>query len=100
MRVLVAALLVGLLLPLASSPSEAKGKKVYLDDFQAFVKEVDKSYPFFDLKKNRKHWKTSKKAFLKRAKACKSDDEFMLLVFDAVKVLRDAHIQVRPKSGK
>jgi len=93
-------LLVALLLSAVAAPGAAKGKPQYANDFEAFVKEVDKSYPFFDLKKNRKHWKASKRDFSKRARACRTDDEFILLVWDAVKVLRDAHIQVRTKNGK
>jgi hypothetical protein len=98
----VLVLLVGILVAALSAPGVAKSKRKpsYAGDLEAFVKEVDKSYPFFDLKKIRKQWKASKKDFMKRAKACKSDDEFILLVWDAVKVLRDAHIQVKVKSGK
>jgi len=87
-------------LALHAGPGEAKGKATYAKDLEALVKEVDKSYPFFDLKNIRKQWKAAKGDLAKRAKACKSDDEFLLIVFDAMKVLRDAHIQVEPKSGK
>lgn len=85
---------------LACTPlAEAKGKSKYKDDFEAFRKHVDKTYPFFDLKKIRKDWKSAKKALEKRAGKCKTDGEFILLVSDALKVLRDAHFQLRPREG-
>ncbi len=85
----------------AIAPLEAKGKRgaVYKTDFAEFVKHVDKTYPFFDLKKIRKDWKAAKKDLSKRASTCKSDGEFILLVWDAIKVLRDAHMSVTPKEG-
>ena len=88
-----------LVLGIVAQPAVAKKKASYAKDLEAFVKEVDKSYPFFDLKKIRKDWKKAKKDLKKRVRKCKTDDEFIALVFDAVKVLRDGHIQVRPRSG-
>ena len=99
MRMLIAAS--SLLVALAACKSEPTGlelaKKQYAEDFEAFRKHVDKTYPFFDLKKIRKEWKTAKKAFKKRAAKCKSDSDFVLLVWDAIGVLRDAQWR-RPRS--
>jgi len=100
LRLALLGMLLGGMIVHNAQPSAAKGKRKYAKDFEAFVKEVDKSYPFFDLKKIRKGWKKARIGFAKRAKACKSDDDFILLVFDAVKILRDAHITVETKSGQ
>ncbi|MBN2492561.1 MAG: hypothetical protein JXQ29_17060 [Planctomycetes bacterium] len=72
----------------------------YTKDFEAFVQEVDRSYPFFDLKRIRKDWKLAKTRLAKRVRDCQADDEFLLVVLDAVRCLRDAHMSVRPRSGR
>jgi hypothetical protein len=94
---LLAAVSVGLLA--APAPVAAKGNPKYAKDFEEFRKHVDKTYPFFDLKKIRKDWKAAKKTLEKRALACRSDGEFVQLLWDAVKVLRDAHMGIYPKEG-
>ncbi|MDJ0976156.1 MAG: S41 family peptidase [Planctomycetota bacterium] len=83
----------------ATAGAEAKGKTKYKDEFEAFRKHVDKTYPFFDLKGIRKDWKKAKKTLAKRAAKCKSDGDFVLVVADAIKVLRDGHMRMEVKEG-
>ncbi len=90
-------ILAGLIaLPALSSPigAQADYKKHYRSDMEAFVDEVQKSYPFFDLKGIRKDWKATSKRLEKAAKKCKSDAEFMALVGEGIAILRDAHMSV------
>ena len=63
----------------------------YMTDMAAFVKEVETTYPFFDLKGIRKDWDAAKKRVAAKARTCRSDSEFLGLVIEAMKALRDAH---------
>ena len=67
----------------------------YERDMDAFVREVDKGYPFFKLKGIRSDWTRAREDLKKRAKTCKSDQEFLLIVYDAIRTLRDGHMGVR-----
>lgn len=83
---------------LASAPAQ-KGR-AYVADLQAYFKEVEANYPFFKVKGLSKGWTKSKKALLKRARACKNDAGFIPIVRDALAQLRDGHagiIEIRPK---
>ena len=71
----------------------------YMTDLAAFVKEVETSYPFFDLKGIRKDWEAAKKRVATRVRTCRSDSEFLGLVVEAMKALRDAHMSLEdPKA--
>jgi hypothetical protein len=87
-------LTVGLLAPAASAQKakEAAYKKTYVSDMEAFIKEAQVNYPFWDLKDLRKGWKAKKKDLEKRAKKCKTDVEFIRLVYEGMRYLRDAHM--------
>jgi hypothetical protein len=61
-------------------------------DYAAFVQEIDRTYPFFDLKGIRADWEATKKRLGERVKDCRSDEEFLGIVIDAMKCLRDSHI--------
>jgi hypothetical protein len=78
----------------------AKGAPKYADDLEAFFDHADKNYPFFDLKKIRKDWGRTKKDLAKRVRSCRSDEDFIFLVYDAVRCLRDGHMGVRAASVK
>ena len=84
-------LLAALVSPLAA---QAEYKKSYRSDMEALLDEVQKSYPFFDLKDLRKPWKETAKRLEKQVKKCKSDAEFMALVGEGIACLRDAHMYV------
>lgn len=78
----------------APAPAQSKYKKTYKSDMQAFVDEIDASYPFLKLKGIENEWKQTKAALLKAAKKCKKDAAFVQLAFDGVACLRDAHMYV------
>lgn len=74
-----------------TASAQSEYKKSYASDMKAFVKEVKKTYPFFDLKDIRKDWSKLGKRLEKEAKKCKTDTEFIALVQEGVSGLRDAH---------
>ncbi len=86
-------LLATLLFLAAPLPAQAEYKKHYRSDMEAFLDEVQKSYPFFDLKDLRKDWKATAKRLEKAAKKCKSDVEFIELVGEGIACLRDGHMR-------
>lgn len=67
----------------------------YSADWKAFVQVIDKEYPFFQLKGIKNDWNREKKVLGKRADAAKEDEEFLVVVMDALKVLRDGHAGFR-----
>ncbi len=94
--VLVAALAAAL----SAAPANCQRRGAYLEDLDAFFKEVDANYPFFKVKGITKDWKERKKALRKRVKTCKSDADFLAIATDALKGLRDGHCsftEMRPK---
>ena len=72
----------------------------YEEALEAFIAEVDSTYPFFDLKDIRDDWKKCSKDLLSRVKQCRSNDEFYGLLADAARCLRDAHLGFRDLKGK
>jgi len=78
---------------LAARAAPAPGSS-YASDFAAFAKEVDQRYPFLDLKGIRADWDRAKKELAQRAGQCQSDEEFLGIVYDAVRTLRDGHMGV------
>lgn len=84
-----------LLLPTSAAAQKAKEaayKKTYVSDMEAFLQEAQANYPFWDLKGLRKGWKAKKKDLEKRAKKCKTDVDFIRLVYEGMGYLRDAHM--------
>ncbi|MBN1126352.1 MAG: hypothetical protein JXA82_15210 [Sedimentisphaerales bacterium] len=75
-------------------PLQKEGHTSYSSDLDAFFKEIDTAYPFLDLKDIRNDWDQSKQDLSKRIQLCKSDTEFLRIVFDAIKCLRDSHLQL------
>lgn len=82
--------------PAAAGPAASK----YEADMSAFVAEVDKTYPFLDLKGIRADWSAAKVRLAASAKACRSDADFLGLVLDAIRVLRDAHMDLSESKAK
>ncbi len=68
------------------------GSSKYATDWAAFVREVDQTYPFFELKGIRREWGIAKASLSKRVEVCASDGEFLGIVSEAVLGLRDAHM--------
>ncbi|MEE9392488.1 MAG: S41 family peptidase [Planctomycetota bacterium] len=83
------------------APSLSAQKKIhYAKELKGFFKDVDANYPFFKSKGIEKDWKKSKASLRKRAKACKDDVTFVMIVKEAIDKLRDGHASfraVRPK---
>jgi len=82
--------------PAAAGPAASK----YEADMSAFVAEVDKTYPFLDLKGIRADWSAAKVRLAVSAKACRSDADFLGLVLDAIRCLRDAHMDLAGAKAK
>lgn len=74
----------------AESPAGASSH--YAVDWAAFTREVDQSYPFFELKGIRSDWAQAKARLSGPVKACGSDSEFLGIVIEAIRGLRDAHM--------
>ena len=73
---------------------------IYEESLRAFIKEIDTTYPFFDLKGIRNDWKVSKRKLLARVKQCNSNDDFYGLLDQARRCLRDSHMQFRDLKGE
>jgi hypothetical protein len=73
----------------------SSGETQYETDLEAFIREMDRTYPFFDLKGIRDDWDQTKGRLRKKVKDCKSDEEFLEIVTEAVLCLRDSHMWFR-----
>ncbi len=73
-------------------PGAAAKPSKYQTDLIAFFGELDKTYPFFDLKKIRKGWPSTKKRLLSEVRRCSSDEQFLGLVLEIIRYLRDGHM--------
>lgn len=67
---------------------------VYASDMEAFVKEIDKTYPFFELKGIGDDWKKARGELLDEASTATSDAAFLATVNRAIMVLRDGHMRI------
>jgi hypothetical protein len=76
--------------PAAAAPAAPK----YVADMAAFMAEVDKTYPFLDLKGIRADWSAAKMRLTAAAGICRSDTDFLGLVLEAIRCLRDAHMDL------
>jgi len=65
---------------------------VFGPELEAFFDEIDRTYPFFELKGIGTDWQHAKERFRARAKACSSDAQFLGIVRDAVLCLHDSHM--------
>lgn len=65
---------------------------IYEQSLSAFIKEIDSTYPIFDLKGIRGDWDTCKKELLEKIKRCESNQQFYSLLNEARLCLRDSHI--------
>lgn len=61
-------------------------------DALTVMRDLEKNYPFFDLKGIRKDWNYSKKVWAKKAKLLKTDVELIKLIQEYIFCLRDAHM--------
>jgi hypothetical protein len=79
-------------LPVAEEPGNLQA--VFESDLQAFLNEVDRVYPFFDLKTIREDWQRTKDDLHERLPQCETSTDFLGLVVDAIRCLRDAHMRI------
>jgi hypothetical protein len=86
----------------AKSPREEGGPTVtasdpekYAKDFAAFVEEMNRTYPFFEMKGIWDDWKQTSERLAEEAKTCESDSEFLGIVIEAIECLRDGHMGFR-----
>ncbi len=96
----IADLVARLDVPPGTQPAGEGGGARYAADLAAFFAEVDGTYPFFDLKGVRKDWVATKRRLWRELKACRSDTEFLGLVLDAIRCLRDGHMYLKPAKAK
>jgi hypothetical protein len=77
----------------AAGGGTTQGSK-YEGDWTAFAREVDQTYPFFELKGIRGDWETTRQRLSAKVKSCGSDAEFLGVIGEAIRCLRDAHMEV------
>ncbi len=82
------------------SDKAATPASVYENDMAAFVRTVDNEYPFLSLKGIVSDWTDAQQGLTQRAKRCTSDSEFLQIILDAVRVLRDGHMAIAPAKGQ
>jgi hypothetical protein len=82
------------------SDGAATPAPVYESDMEAFIRTVDNEYPFLSLKGILRDWTNAKPGLLQRARRCTSDEEFLHIVLDAIRVLRDGHMGISPSKVK
>lgn len=76
-----------------SGQAKSQSNNIYEESLQAFIKEIDTTYPFFDLKHIRSDWKICKQKLLANVKQCNSNNEFYRLLDQSRRCLRDSHVQ-------
>lgn len=77
---------------------------VHTSDMEAFIAEIDRAYPFFELKGIREDWDNAKSGLREEASMADSDAGFLGVVNHAIRVLRDGHMRIveceaPPESG-
>jgi hypothetical protein len=88
-RLLLAAGVIGLM---CGVPVVTRAGETHEADWAAFLKEVNGTYPYFDLKDIRADWADTERRLTGRVKACGSDMEFLGIVVEGIRCLRDAHM--------
>jgi beta-lactamase regulating signal transducer with metallopeptidase domain/regulation of enolase protein 1 (concanavalin A-like superfamily) len=71
------------------------GKPQYIADLEAFIQEMDRAYPFFELKGIREDWEKTKKQLQQKVQNCKSEGQFLEIATEAILCLRDSHMWFR-----
>jgi hypothetical protein len=75
--------------PEAAKPAEAGA---YGSDLEAFLDEMDRTYPFFEVKGIRPDWDRTKVRLREKVKTCPSDEQFLGIVQEAILCLHDSHM--------
>jgi hypothetical protein len=74
---------------------ERRSNVDYKTDLESFIREIDQTYPFFELKGIREDWIATCKRIREEVQDCKSDQNLLSLVMDAIRCLRDGHLGFR-----
>ncbi len=64
----------------------------YESDLAAFFDEMDRTYPFFELKGIQSDWNNAKSRLRDKVKGCPSDEQFLGIVQEAILCLHDSHM--------
>jgi beta-lactamase regulating signal transducer with metallopeptidase domain/regulation of enolase protein 1 (concanavalin A-like superfamily) len=80
---------------LTTPVQRGEGGVSFEKDLEAFFREMDTTYPFFDLKEIHGDWEQTKKELRRRVKECRSDEQFLEIATKAVMCLRDSHMWFR-----
>lgn len=78
----------------SSSDVPEDGAIDYVSELNAFLNEIDTTYPFFDLKGIRDDWTKTKADLVEKIKACTSNTQFLGIVLEAIAALRDSHMSL------
>lgn len=78
-----------------SGEPQPRAKWPYAKDMRAFIEEVDRTYPFFDIKGIRADWDKTKRRVLEDVRKCDTDQVFAELLIELGRCLRDAHLGPR-----
>ncbi len=79
----------------ANTPAAVSLADDYATDFQALIDFIDHDYTFLALKGIEEDWATGKSKLLTRADICQTDQEFFLILYDTIRLLRDGHLSFR-----
>jgi len=64
----------------------------YGPELEVFFDEVDRTYPFFELKGIQTDWQRAKERLREQVKDCSSDEQFLGITRDAILCLHDSHL--------
>ena len=89
-------------IPEAANPPDSgtDATQRYADDLGAFINEIDGTYPFFDLKGIRDQWQETKQCLTLEVRACRSDAQFLRIILEAIRCLRDSHVRITNAKAK
>ncbi len=76
----------------AHEAAEPLASNIYERDLTAFFDEMDRTYPFFELKGIQTDWVGMKDRLQAKVKDCRSDEQFLGIVQDAILCLHDSHM--------
>ncbi|MCC6680950.1 MAG: hypothetical protein IT445_08610 [Phycisphaeraceae bacterium] len=77
-----------------SAAAAESSRAAYETDLAAFFQLIDNEYPFFELKHVGDDWQHAKSQLMQRARQCETDEQFLAIVLDAIRVLRDGHMGI------
>jgi len=76
----------------AHEAAEPLASSTYEHDLAAFFDEMDRTYPFFELKGIQPDWDNLKGRLREGVKTCRSDEQFLGIVREAILCLHDSHM--------